>query len=157
MDESNGPPMSCVPTHLGDLPIPQAFDVEGGIFLESGYYSKRGGKTMTGTQDTNLPVSRGEMAGMLGMAEGDPVLLLPHGQDPAPAPPRQLLLLHRRRGAADFRVVGGEEEARLQAGGGTDERSRPLSDPRKPASQPGRSRLAQGFNTKGTFYEMHLT
>ena len=33
----------------------------------------------------------------------------------------------------------------------------PKTDPGKPASQPGRSRLAQGFNTKGIFNVRYLT
>ena len=68
---------------------------------------------MTGTQDTNLPVSRADLGEIAGHGGGDPGLLLPDGHDPAPASPRQRLLLHRRRGEADRGVVGGEEEARL--------------------------------------------
>ena len=53
-----------------------------------------------------------------GHVEGDALLLLPRRDDPATAPHGQILLLHRRRGAADRRLVGNAEAARVQAGRG---------------------------------------
>ena len=74
---------------------------------------------MMTTQDPNLPLSRAEMAGMLGVAKETLAYYYRTGKIPAPAPLRHLRLLHRRRGAADRRVVGRAEEAHVQAGGKT--------------------------------------
>jgi len=55
--------------------------------------------------------------------------------------------------AAQCWMLHGERMRRKRAWG----RPEKLVTPGKPASQPGRNRLAQGFKAKGTFCETHLT